>query len=91
MTLADTPAAVRTVRLEPSGHTFTVAPGETLLEAAHYIETIERRQGLKIACPEEIAYRMQFISADDLRKLAEPLAKSGYGSYLLRVLEERLF
>ena len=64
---------------------------ETLLEAAHYIETIERRQGLKIACPEEIAYRMQFISADDLRKLAEPLAKSGYGSYLLRVLEERLF
>jgi glucose-1-phosphate thymidylyltransferase len=64
---------------------------ETLLEAAHYIETIERRQGLKIACPEEIAYRMQFISADDLRRLAEPLAKSGYGSYLLRILEERLF
>jgi glucose-1-phosphate thymidylyltransferase len=64
---------------------------ETLLEAAHYIETIERRQGLKIACPEEIAYRMQFISAEDLRKLAEPLAKSGYGSYLLRILEERLF
>jgi glucose-1-phosphate thymidylyltransferase len=64
---------------------------ETLLEAAHYIETIERRQGLKIACPEEIAYRMQFISAEDLRRLAEPLAKSGYGSYLLRILEERLF
>jgi glucose-1-phosphate thymidylyltransferase len=64
---------------------------ETLLEAAHFIETIERRQGLKIACPEEIAYRMGFIGAEDLRKLAEPLAKSGYGSYLLRVLEERLF
>jgi len=64
---------------------------EALLEAAHFIETIERRQGLKIACPEEIAYRMGFIGADDLRRLAEPLAKSGYGSYLLRVLEERLF
>ncbi|TAK87962.1 MAG: glucose-1-phosphate thymidylyltransferase [Betaproteobacteria bacterium] len=64
---------------------------ETLLEAGHFIETIERRQGLKIACPEEIAYRMGFIGADDLRRLAEPLAKSGYGSYLLRVLEERLF
>jgi glucose-1-phosphate thymidylyltransferase len=64
---------------------------ETLLEAAHFIETIERRQGLKIACPEEIAYRMGFIGADDLRRLAEPLSKSGYGSYLLRVLEERLF
>jgi glucose-1-phosphate thymidylyltransferase len=64
---------------------------ETLLEAAHFIETMERRQGLKIACPEEIAYRMGFISADDLRKLAAPLAKSGYGQYLLRILEEPLF
>jgi glucose-1-phosphate thymidylyltransferase len=64
---------------------------ETLLEAAHFIETIERRQGLKIACPEEIAYRMGFIRADDLRRLAESLAKSGYGRYLLRILEERLF
>jgi glucose-1-phosphate thymidylyltransferase len=64
---------------------------ETLLEAAHFIETIERRQGLKIACPEEIAYRMGFIGAEDLRRLAEPLAKSGYGDYLVRVLEERLF
>jgi glucose-1-phosphate thymidylyltransferase len=64
---------------------------ETLLEAAHFIETIERRQGLKIACPEEVAYRMGFIGPEDLRRLAEPLAKSGYGNYLLRVLEERLF
>ena len=64
---------------------------ESLLEAAHFIETIERRQGLKIACPEEIAYRMRFIGAEDLRRLAEPLAKSGYGRYLLRVLEERVF
>jgi glucose-1-phosphate thymidylyltransferase len=64
---------------------------ESLLEAAHFIETIERRQGLKIACPEELAYRMGFIGADELRRLAEPLAKSGYGRYLLRILEERLF
>jgi glucose-1-phosphate thymidylyltransferase len=64
---------------------------DSLLEAAQFIETIERRQGLKIACPEEIAYRMAFISAEDLRRLAEPLAKSGYGRYLLRILEEKLF
>jgi glucose-1-phosphate thymidylyltransferase len=64
---------------------------EALLEAAQFVETMERRQGLKIACPEEIAYRMKFISADALRKLAAPLSKSGYGEYLLRVLEERLF
>ena len=61
---------------------------ETLLEAAHFIETIERRQGLKIACPEEIAWRMGYISAAQLRRLARPLAKSGYGEYLLRVLAE---
>jgi glucose-1-phosphate thymidylyltransferase len=64
---------------------------ETLMEAAQFIETIERRQGLKIACPEEVAYRMGFISADQLRCLAKPLVKSGYGRYLLRILEERLF
>jgi len=64
---------------------------ETLLEAAHFIETIERRQGLKIACPEEIAYRMDFIDARQLEALARPLEKSGYGEYLLRVLSERLF
>jgi len=63
---------------------------ETLLEAAQFIETIERRQGLKTACPEEIAYRMGFVSADALRELAKPLAKSGYGEYLLRIIEERL-
>jgi glucose-1-phosphate thymidylyltransferase len=64
---------------------------ETLLEAAHFIETIERRQGLKIACPEEIAYRMGFIQASDLEALAKPLEKSGYGEYLRRVLSERVF
>jgi len=63
---------------------------EALLEAAHFIETIERRQGLKIACPEEIAYRMHFIEASDLEALAKPLEKSGYGEYLRRVLTERL-
>ena len=64
---------------------------ESLLEASHFIETIERRQGLKIACPEEIAYRMGFISADALRRLAEPLARSAYGQYLLRVLADRIY
>ena len=64
---------------------------EALLEAAHFIETIERRQGLKVACPEEIAWRMGFIDARQLEALAKPLLKSGYGEYLLRVLSERLF
>ncbi len=64
---------------------------EALLEAAHFIETIERRQGLKIACPEEVAYRMGFIDARQLEALAGPLEKSGYGEYLRRVLSERLF
>jgi glucose-1-phosphate thymidylyltransferase len=64
---------------------------ESLLEASHFIETIERRQGLKIACPEEIAWRKGYISAAELEALARPLAKSGYGEYLMRVLSERLF
>ncbi len=61
----------------------------SLLEASQFIETIERRQGLKIACVEEIAFRMGFISAADLERLAAPLAKSGYGEYLRQVLRER--
>jgi len=61
----------------------------SLLEASQFIETIERRQGLKIACPEEIAWRMGYIDAAQLRRLAGPLAKSGYGEYLLRVLAEK--
>jgi glucose-1-phosphate thymidylyltransferase len=64
---------------------------ETLLEAAHFIETIERRQGLKIACPEEIAYRKGYISAGELEVLAVPLAKNGYGMYLLEILREHIF
>ena len=63
---------------------------ESLLEASHFIETIERRQGLKIACVEEVAYRNGWISKRQLKELAEPLAKSGYGEYLLRVAEEEL-
>ena len=64
---------------------------EALLEAAHFIEAIEKRQGLKVACPEEIAYRMGFIDARQLEALAKPLEKSSYGEYLRRVLSERLF
>jgi glucose-1-phosphate thymidylyltransferase len=64
---------------------------EALLEAASFIETIERRQGLKIACPEEVAFRMGYIDAGQLEALAKPLEKSSYGEYLRRVLSERLF
>ena len=63
---------------------------ESLLEASQYIETIERRQGLKIACPEEIAYRMRYIDAAQLARLGEAMKKNGYGRYLLRLLEEPL-
>ncbi|HSC99579.1 MAG TPA: glucose-1-phosphate thymidylyltransferase RfbA [Casimicrobiaceae bacterium] len=61
---------------------------ESLLEASQYIETIERRQGLKIACPEEIAYRMRYIDAEQLRSLGTAMARNGYGRYLLRILDE---
>jgi len=61
----------------------------SLLEASHFIQTIEHRQGLKIACPEEIAYRKGFIDAAQLKKLAAPLLKSGYGSYLMQILNDK--
>ncbi|HVQ61673.1 MAG TPA: glucose-1-phosphate thymidylyltransferase RfbA [Burkholderiales bacterium] len=61
---------------------------ESLLEASQFIETIERRQGLKIGCPEEIAFRQKWINPAQLRELAAPLQKSGYGSYLLSLLRE---
>ena len=62
---------------------------ESLLEASQFIQTIENRQGLKIACPEEIAYRKGFIDGAQLEKLAKPLLKSGYGTYLMSVLAEK--
>ena len=61
---------------------------ESLNEASNFIETIEHRQGLKVACPEEIAFRRGFIDANQVERLAQPLAKSGYGQYLLRMLTE---
>ena len=61
---------------------------ESLLEAAHFVQTIETRQGLKISCPEEIAYRSGFIDRDQLKRLAEPLKKNQYGQYLLRLVGE---
>lgn len=64
---------------------------ESLLDASQYIATIERRQGLKIACPEEIAYRRGWISAGDIERLAAPMLKNGYGQYLMQMLTERVF
>lgn len=61
---------------------------DSLLEASQFIATLEKRQGLKVACPEEIAYRSGWISAEQVQKLAAPLAKNGYGQYLLTLLKE---
>ena len=64
---------------------------ESLLDAGQFIATIEQRQGLKVACPEEIAYRKGWIDAAQLEQLAAPLSKNGYGQYLVRVLNEKVF
>lgn len=64
---------------------------ESLIEAGQYIATIEKRQGLKVACPEEIAFRKHWINSEQLEKLALPLCKNGYGEYLQRVLKEQIF
>lgn len=64
---------------------------ESLLDAGQFIATIERRQGLKVACPEEIAYRMRWISAEQLAGLAAPMQNNGYGQYLMRVLNETVY
>jgi len=64
---------------------------ESLLDAAQFISTLEKRQGLKVACPEEIAYRKGYIDAEQLEELAQPLRKNGYGHYLLRILTDRVF
>lgn len=81
-----------TLHLETMGRGFAwldTGTHDSLLDAGQFVRTIESRQGLKICCPEEIAYRRKFISADQLRALAEPLIKSGYGEYLLKVLDEK--
>ncbi|CAN7647336.1 glucose-1-phosphate thymidylyltransferase RfbA [Acidovorax sp. LjRoot118] len=64
---------------------------ESLLEAGQFIATLEHRQGLKIACPEEIAWRSQWIDSAQLERLAQPLTKNGYGQYLMRVLKEKIY
>ena len=64
---------------------------DSLLQAAQFIETIEKRQGLKVNCPEEVAYRMGYINEQQLRELAEPLRKSGYGEYLLSLFSNKVF
>ena len=61
---------------------------DSLMEAGQFIATLEKRQGLKVACPEEIAYRSGWISGEQLEALARPLAKNGYGQYLLRLLKD---
>ena len=79
------------LRVEKLGRGFawldTGTPG-SLLQAANFIETIEQRQGLKVACPEEIAYRLGLITAQELVRLAEPLKKSGYGQYFLDLIRD---
>ena len=64
---------------------------DSLFEAGLFIQTVERRQGLKIACPEEIAYRLGYITAEQVESLAQPICKSGYGQYLLNVLRDPYF
>lgn len=64
---------------------------DDLLSAAQFIATLDKRQGLKVNCPEEVAYRNSWISADQLRVMAKPLIKSGYGEYLLRLLDKKVF
>lgn len=61
----------------------------SLMQAGNFVQVIEERQGLKIGCPEEIAYRMGFIGKEQLEKLAQPLMKSGYGQYLIKIMEQR--
>jgi glucose-1-phosphate thymidylyltransferase len=64
---------------------------DSLIEAAQFIQTLEKRQGLKISCPEEIAWRQGWIDDAQLTRIATPLAKSGYGQYLLRIIDEHVF
>lgn len=80
------------VELMGRGHAWLdTGTHESLLEASLFIETIEKRQGLKVACPEEIAYRKGYISAEDVERIAQPYLKNGYGQYLIRMLKEKVF
>lgn len=82
------------LRVELMGRGYTwldTGTHETLLEAGLFIQTIEQRQGLKIACPEEVAFRMRWIDAEDIEKLAQPLLKNSYGKYLLSIINESVF
>ncbi len=80
------------VELMGRGHAWLdTGTHESLLEASLFIETIEKRQGLKIACPEEISYRKGYISAVDVERIAQPYLKNGYGQYLIRMLKEKIF
>jgi glucose-1-phosphate thymidylyltransferase len=79
----------KTLKVELLGRGFAwldTGTHDSLMEAGQFIETIEKRQGLKVACLEEIAYRMKYINAQQVRKLAEPLKKNGYGKYLLNLI-----
>ena len=64
---------------------------DSLLEAGQFIATLEKRQGLKVACPEEIAYRAGWISAEQVERQAQPMLKNGYGQYLMQVLQEKVY
>ena len=80
------------VEIMGRGHTWLdTGTHESLLEAGLFVSTVQRRQGFKIACPEEIAYRNTWINAEQLEKLAVPLAKNDYGNYLLELLKEKVF
>jgi glucose-1-phosphate thymidylyltransferase len=80
-----------TVRTLGRGHAWLdTGTCESLIDASMFVQTIEKRQGLKIACPEEVAFRMGFIDAGELARLGESMAKSSYGQYLLRLLRERV-
>ena len=80
------------VRVMGRGHAWLdTGTHESLIEASLFVQTLEKRQGLKIACPEEVAYRMGWIDAGRLEALAAPLLKSGYGQYLLSILRDRVF
>ncbi len=64
---------------------------DSLMEAGQFIATLEKRQGLKVACPEEVAYRAGWISAEQLKRQAQPMLKNGYGQYLMQVVRERVY